>query len=134
MSQPALHPALAALASKYALDADLRRDGRLTLTIDGVHRVHCLAASGGSLLLEARVCRIPADPLRRREALERAMKVAGARVQGQRDGVALNAEGDSLLLQQTLAADADLYALENELGEFVNSLVVWKAAMQGMGQ
>lgn len=133
MSHSALHPALTALAAKYSLDADLQRDGRLTLTIDGSHRVHCLGAPGGELLLEARVCSLPEEPRRRREVLDRTMALSGARVQNQRDGVALNADGDLLMLQQTVAADANLLALESDLGDFVNSLVAWKANLQGSG-
>jgi hypothetical protein len=108
----------------------LSPSGRLTLHVDGRYRVHLMPAPNDQVAIEARVCELPLDRTQRERLIEEALQLSAGRMRDHRAALALDLSGDSLLLQDAVAASAGSDALTETVGRFVNSLSFWQKALR----
>ena len=140
MTQPTpvqQHPALLAYATRHRIAASNppRRDGRLTLRVDGRWRVHMAGTVEGRtptrIVLSARLLDLSSQ--RNQPAtddlLVRLATLATGRLKSDASGLALDNTNQALLLMQTLPATSDLEAVQTGLADFVNALAFWGRAI-----
>jgi hypothetical protein len=125
--QNAAHPAVRAYAQRNGIDASaFREDGRVTLTIDDRFRVQLRAAADGRLALSSLLLDLGQLAAPRVDAtLQRLAIWAAGMMRDHASALAVDEGAQALLLQQELAANTDLAALESELADFVNVLAFW---------
>ena len=123
------HAGLAAYCARNPADGERERHGdSISWIFDGEYRISCELASGGDLLLEARVIELPQDQRLADETLAEAMQCLAFRVHEHAEALVLSENEDILLIQQTVAADADVDAFESSLERFINALANWRQA------
>lgn len=127
MTEPTIvHPGLRAFIARRGIAADaLRSDGRLTLTIDGRFRVQIRPAPAGGIALQAKVMTLAADERAADAAIARLLALGAGMLREHASTLCLESPGESLQLQQVVAADASGEQLEAEIGEFTNALDFW---------
>lgn len=123
----AAHPAVRAYAQRNGIEAGaFHEDGRLTLTIDDRYRVQLRTAADGRLALSSLLLDLGQLAAPRVDAtLQRLAVWAAGMLRDHASALALDEAAQALLLQQELAAGADVAALESELADFVNVLAFW---------
>lgn len=128
---PQAHPAILAFMTRRGIPAqDLRSDGRLTLNFDQKYRVHLHSASHNRVALTAQVLSLGGryhDSVTD-EVLERLMGLSAGLLQKHASSLCVDERAKSLLLQQTLPADASAETVETSLADFVNVLPFWSSA------
>jgi hypothetical protein len=121
------HPGLAAYLTRNRIErGKAGADGSVSLVFDRQYRVSCLPAPAGDLLLEARLVELPPDPAVRLARLEALLEHAGQALEQHAEGIALAPDGDMLVLQSTVPAQAASADLESMLEAFVNTLASWR--------
>jgi Tir chaperone protein (CesT) family len=116
--------------SRHRLPASaLREDGRLTLLIDDKYRVHLYPGLEGSVVLVARIASLPLEREERDRMVDRALRLAGTRLQQFVEGISTDRHAEALWLQQTVPLGADA-AVDSLVADFVNALALWIAAMR----
>ena len=123
--------AIAAFMASQSLPASaLRGDGRLTLVIDGSHRIHLQAAAHGRVAITARLLPLSAvwNQPRLDAVLEPLARKAAGLLRDHASGLCLDERRQALLLQQFVPAGADAAAVQDALAEFANALAFWRAA------
>ncbi len=130
-SAPEAHAAILAFMTRRGIPAkDLRSDGRLTLTFDQKYRVHLHSASHKRVALTAQLLSLGGryyDAVTD-EVLERLTGLSAGLLQQHASSLCLDERAKSLLLQQTLPADASAETVEAALADFVNVLPFWASA------
>jgi hypothetical protein len=123
----ALPPAVRAFANRHGIGADaVRSGGRLTLTVDKRFRLHLQAATHNRVALVAQLMPMPpSGQPRNDQAIERLMKAAAGLMRDHPSTLCADPKLQSLLLQQTLPADADAAAVEKAVADFSNVLAFW---------
>ena len=124
------HPAVKAFMARQGMTAqDLRTDGRLTLTIDEKYRVHLHTASHNRVALTAKLMSL--DGRRTGavdDALARLTSLAAGKLQRHGSSLCLDERQHTLMLQQTLPANADAKEVEAALADFATVLPFWTNA------
>ncbi|MCF8161234.1 MAG: CesT family type III secretion system chaperone [Polaromonas sp.] len=122
------HPAILAFMTRRGIAAkDLRSDGRLTLNFDQKYRVHMHTASHKRVALTTQLLSLGGryhDSVTD-EVLERLVGLSAGMLQEHASSLCLDERAKSLLLQQTLPADASAETVEAALADFVNVLPFW---------
>ena len=126
-----LPDAMAQYMERMGIARERLRNGRLTLHVDDRHRVVVAPLPGGEALLEARVGPLPEDPVQHEQAIERAMRLACARMAEDAASLVLDEAGRALLLQRRVAAGATVFDFEQALESHLNALAGWKGALAG---
>lgn len=122
-----LPPTVRAFVDRHRIPHDaMRGEGRVVLTVDQRWRIHLLPGPHHRVVLQAQLLGMP-EPLDRRatELLQRLCKAAAGLLQEHASTLCLDPQRQALVLQQTLAAGADLPALEEALADFTNALAFW---------
>jgi hypothetical protein len=114
------------LAENQAGKVPANPDGSVSLVFDRQYRVSCLTLAHGELLLEARIVQLPADTGDRRAAMEMLLQQAGSNLQSHSERIAFAPDGQMLVLQQIVPAQADRVQFGAMLDSFVNALAGWR--------
>lgn len=114
------------LAERHVGDGYVSPDGSITMVFDGRYRVACLVLSNGELLLEARICDLAADAAARRSLLEELLLQTGRTLERHAEWMSITQDRQTLVLQQTLPAQAPLMDVERLLEDFINALANWR--------
>ena len=125
----AQHAGLRNFMARRKLSASaIRRDGRLTLVIDQRCRIHLRPDVGGQLCLSASVAALPGGrgTPAARQFVERMLNAGAGLLREHASTLYLEVDGDSLQLQQLLAADLSADQLDAEIGDFANTLQFWQ--------
>lgn len=121
-------PALRDFMTRRNLTSEsLRSDGSLAFTVDGRYRVRLRPASDGHLALISRICPLP-DGREGPESgrlIEKLMNRGAGMLRDYASTLCLDAEDDSLLLQQRLAPTLSGVQVDAEVAEFINVLQFW---------
>jgi len=126
-SLAALAPVVRAFVQHHRIPTDsVRADGRLVLTIDQRYRVHVLAAPHNRVALQSELLPLPehADS-RTDDILLRLAKTAAGLLQQHASTLCIDRKRQALVLQHTVAAGADVQALQDALADFSNVLAFW---------
>lgn len=123
--------ALAQYMQRQGIAEDRLRNGRLTLHVDDRYRVVVLPLPSGETVLEARVGPLPDDPPLQEQTIERAMRLACARMADGPEALVLDEAGRALVLQQRIGEDATVFDFERALENHLNALAAWKSAVAG---
>lgn len=127
MSDATLLPVIQQWAERHGLALVPRaHDGRVTVTIDGRHRVHLASAADQRVLIEARVADLPDEAAARERLLSDVLAHATARLRDDPAALVGDEHGAALLLQRSVAADGGADALDAAMTAFINSLVFWR--------
>lgn len=123
----ALPAAVRAFASRHGIGPDaVRSDGRLTLTVDKRYRIHLQASTHNRVALVSQLMTLPAPGRPSADqVLERLLKAATGLMREHPSGLCIDPKLQSVLLQQTLPADADAGAVEKAIADFSNALAFW---------
>ena len=114
------------LAERQAGKGCVSPDGSITLVFDGRYRVACLGMSNGELLLEARVCELPAGAAPRSSLLEALLLQSGRALERHGEWMTMTPDRQTLVLQQTLPVLATVMDVEVRLENFINALANWR--------
>src|SRR5258706_10194053 len=126
-ARDALAPVVRAFVQRHRIPAEsVRADGRVVLTIDQRYRVHLMAAPNNRVALQSELLALPehADS-RTDDHLLGLAKTAAGLLQRHASTLCIDKKRQALVLQQTLAAGADLAALQDALADFTNALAFW---------
>jgi hypothetical protein len=126
-SLAALAPVVRAFVQRHHIPTDsVRADGRVVLTIDQRYRVHLMPAPHNRAALQSELLPLPEQAERRTDdLLLRLTKTAAGLLQRHPSTLAIDNKRQALVLQQTVAAGADLQALQDALADFANALAFW---------
>jgi hypothetical protein len=122
-----LPAALRGFAERHHIgDESVRSGHRLTLTVDKRYRIHLQEATHNRLAMTAQLMPMP-EPGRRRgdELLHHLMMTATGMLREHPSTLAIDREKNAIVLQQMLASDANVEALEGALAGFTNALAFW---------
>ncbi len=128
---PHAHAAILAFMTRRSIPAkDLRSDGRLTLNFDHKYRVHLHTASHKRVVLTAQLMSFGGryQDSATDEVLERLLGLSAGLLQQHASSLYVDERAKTLLLQQTLPADASAETIEAALADFVNVLPFWASA------
>jgi len=104
----------------------VRSDGRVVLTIDQRYRVNLAPAPHHRVALQSELLALPESTYARTdEVLLRLTGIAAGTLQRHASTLCIDRKRQALMLQQLIAAGADLPALEDALADFVNALAFW---------
>jgi len=106
------------------------RDGRIAFNVDERYRVYLYPAPENRLLIEARICDLPAAADARERLMHEALQAATGRMREQNARLTVDAADTQLLLQADTTLDAGVAALDDALGAFLNHLAVWRTQLQ----
>jgi hypothetical protein len=128
----ALPPVVRAFVQRHRIPKEaVRAGGRVVLTVDQRHRVHVMPAPHQRIALQAELLPLPEQPTNRLEAtLLRLSRAAAGLLQQHASTLSIDQQRQALVLQQCVAAGADLPALEDALADFVNALAFWRDAIE----
>jgi hypothetical protein len=125
----AVHPTVLAFMTCRQIEAgSLRRDGRLSLHFDDIHRVHICPSPHERIALTASLLALGAMPSEQavEQLLSTLTRKATGMLQKHPSTLCIDPRGQSLQLQQVLESDINVEELENALAEFVNALAFWR--------
>jgi hypothetical protein len=123
-----LAPVLRSFVRHHRITTDaVRAGGRVVLTVDGRYRVHALPAPHHRVALQSELVPLPEHPDRHTdELLLRLAQAACGLLQRHASALTIDRQRQALVLQQSVAADADLQTFEQALADFVNALSFWR--------
>ena len=123
----AVPPVVRAFVHRHGIPSDsVRSDGRVVLTMDQHYRVQLMPAPHHRVALQHELLALPDQPTRGMDdVLLRLTQAAAGLLQQHAGTLCIDKKRQALVLQQTVAAGADLAALETALGEFTNTLAFW---------
>ena len=126
-SLAAAPPVVRAFVQRHGIpSASIRSDGRVVLTIDQHYRVQLMPAPHHRVAIQHELLALPDQPTRGfDDVLLRLAQAAAGLVQHHASTLCIDRKRQALVLQQSVAAGADLAALESTLGEFTNTLAFW---------
>ena len=126
-SLAALPPVVRAFIQRHRIPVhSVRADGRVVLSVDQRYRVHVLPAPHNRVALQSELLPLPEHPDRHTDDIMlRLAKTACGLLQRHASTLAIDRKRQALVLQQTLAAGADLQALQDALADFSNALAFW---------
>ena len=130
-------PVMRDYARRHGLEpVAFRSDGGVTITFDDRYRVQVRPLGEGRQGLSSLLLDLGAEPPARvDELLARLARYAAGALRSDASGLALDASGQLLVLQQSLPPAIDLPRFEIELAEFVNALAFWtRTAAQEFAQ
>lgn len=125
-----LEPAVRAFVQRHKIPPDsIRSGGRVVVTVDGRYRVTISAASHNRLVLVADLLPLAENATESQldAVLIRLARNAAGLLKDHSSTLCIDRGRQVLLLQQVVAAGADLGALEAAFAEFANSLMFWRA-------
>ncbi len=122
------HPMVARYMHRKGIPLDqVRRDGRLQLTMGERCRMQMQPLPGGRLLFEARIAPLAVDAQRRELQVDRVLRAGAARLAGHAEHIAIDREAQSLVLQQLVGDELSPVAFEETVEQFLRAVVFWKA-------
>ncbi len=122
------HPMVARYMHRKGIPLDqVRRDGRLQLTMGERYRMQMQPLPGGRLLFEARIAPLAGDAQRRELQVDRVLRAGAARLAGHAEHIAIDREAQSLVLQQLVGDELSPVAFEETVEQFLRAVVFWKA-------
>ena len=98
---------------------------RVSVTFDSV-RAHLTPLPGNLLLVEARLCDLPAAASARDKILERALEISLGRLKINAASVTVDDSGTALWLQRRLAATTPIDDLDAAVEALVNEIELWR--------
>jgi hypothetical protein len=119
------------LIERWAQAQDLgpvSNNRRFAVTIDQV-RIHLLELHPGQVVLEARIADVPTAPAVHERTLERAMQIALARARESRSHLMVDDDQAAFWLQRCIRPGAGLEELDQDIGELVNDIELWRSAL-----
>lgn len=129
---PSTHPLVQTWLHRHPeAAAALRDDGRLTLSLADRARMHLQPLPGGSLLMEGRIAALPPAGRTRAERIDTLLRGGAARMATHAQAVAIDAEAETFVLQQTLDDGLSPVAFEQAVEDFMRALVFWKSLEAG---
>lgn len=115
--------------AEHELPLDTRGARRqVSLTVDKV-RLHLRELPSSDVLAFARVVDIPQDHRARDDVLSRAMKLATARMRGNRAVLATDEDAANLTLQVLVPAGSDVQAMDRAVEHLANEVDTWRALL-----
>lgn len=114
-------------AERQGIPADAYAAGgtRLAVTFDTV-RVHLVDLRGRAVLVEARIADLPVAPAARATVIEKALKVAAARLRASAVSLTTDDADSALWLQRRIPADAGPELLTSAVEDLVNEVELWR--------
>lgn len=121
--------AIGAFMTRQNLPAGaLRADGRLTLVLDGIYRIHLQPVSHERVAITSPLLSL--SGVWHGAGLERVLEALAQKATGMlrlyASGLCLDERRQTLLLQQFVPAAASAAAVEEALAEFTNALAFWR--------
>ena len=131
------HAAICAYAAQIgAPTSSIRRDGSFTLLIDGLYRVSMHSMPDGRIALGSRLLSLQgtATAFKKEQVLANLLCLSAGMLRDYASTLCVDEARSTLLLQQILLANTDVFKLKKALTEFVNSLGFWTriCAKQGL--
>jgi hypothetical protein len=122
-----LAPVVRAFVQRHHIPTQsVRSGGRLVLTVDQRHRVHVLPAPHGRVALQSELLALPEQADHRTDdLLLRLAQTASGLLQRNASTLCIDSARRALVLQQTVAAGANLQGLEEAFADFANALAFW---------
>lgn len=116
------------MASQGLSGEALRADGRLTLVIDGIYRIHLQQVAHERVAITSPLLSLTG--VWHQAGLDRVLEPLAQKAAGMlrqyASGLCLDERRQALLLQQFVPATADAAAVEEALAEFTNALAFWR--------
>jgi len=104
-----------------------RPDGAVALVFDGSSRVLLHTCRRGELTAESELCLLAGNRDADDGVMLDALRAAASRSAHESARLVLSAQGDCMLLQDTIPADASADQFENLLARFLGSVNAWRA-------
>lgn len=122
-----LPAALRGFAERHRIgDESVHSGKRLTLTIDKRYRVHLQESSHNRVAMTSPLMTMP-EPGQSRgdDVLQRLLRTATGMMREHPSTLAIDKTRNAIVLQQTLASDANVETVETALADFTNALAFW---------
>lgn len=130
MSVATIPPLIGAYMARQRLPQSSWQGGALGLRLAGRYRVRVLPLRGGTVLLEAVIAHLPTERAAREQFVDRALRLAAARLQCSPCGIVTDRFAESLCLQLRHVPAESEASLEDAMQAFGTELTAWSAALE----